>query len=407
MQLHYKPPTVTLTVQLPASKSISNRVLLIAALCKQTIAITNVSKAADTIALQEMLNSKLMIRNANEAGTAFRFMTAYLCLQPIGNVAIITGASRLRQRPIADLVNALRELGADIEYMDQENFAPLKISGVANLQSEVKINASISSQFVSALCMIAPCLPNGLTIDLIGEATSAPYIQMTIKLMQHFGVQSMFAINKIIIAPQHYTAVPITIDADWSSATFFYCAMLILQNREIHIAQLAQNGLQGDEVIAQICATHFGLQSQTINDQMHLFFVNDAPQNVQQHFDLRDCPDLAIPLIVACALRHPSVTISGLHTLLVKESNRIEALQTELAKIGLLLHYQNDKLRFDGTINTATSVTFETYNDHRIAMALALVAFIHPNISMNDKDVVQKSFPDFWDEIEKLGIKIN
>ena len=406
MKINFTKLTSNAKVQLPASKSISNRVLIIQALCKQSVAITNVSNSADTIALQEMLASELNIVNANEAGTAFRFMTALLCVQNATTQKIITGAPRLRERPIADLVDALNSMGAAITYADKYGFAPLKIQSVDKLKSEVSIAANVSSQFISALCLIAPSLPNGLKIHFNTTIFSLPYIKMTLQLMQYFGVQSSFTENKIHILPQSYVAKPIAIEADWSAATFIYCALLIMQEGTIEIDSLQFTGIQGDEIIADWCKQHFGIQQAITQTGVRINLTKQAIFTAL-HFDCTDCPDLAIPLIVACAIRYPQTTFIGLQSLLVKESNRIEALQTELAKIGLVLTYQNDILSFSGNLDTNFAVTFDSYNDHRIAMALALVAIVHPNININDAHVVNKSFPDYWQQLQNLGFKIN
>jgi 3-phosphoshikimate 1-carboxyvinyltransferase len=393
------------SVQLPTSKSISNRVLIIRALCNQYFAIENISNSNDTVALQEMLSSKLLICNANEAGTAFRFMTAFLSIHQPGRTKILTGAPRLRQRPIAPLVLALQKMGADIAYTDQIGFAPLKITAVDTLQNEVTIEANISSQFISALCLIAPCLQNGLTINLSDVITSTPYIKMTLHLMLHFGIKSNFENNVIHILPQKYIAKPYIIEADWSSATFIYCALLMMQHGEIFIDKIKFSGIQGDEYIAKICATYFGLKTKIENNRIRLFLENNS-SDTGQHFNFADAPDLAIPFIVVCAIHYQKTTISGLHTLLVKESDRVKALQTELAKVGLQLHYENDILSFSGKIAIEENVIFETYNDHRIAMALALIAIVHPRISITDEHVVAKSFPDYWIELGKIGFVI-
>jgi 3-phosphoshikimate 1-carboxyvinyltransferase len=406
MKINFTQLPNNATINLPTSKSISNRALIIQALCTQQFRIENLSDSNDTKALQEMLASKLLVLNANEAGTAFRFMTAFLCIHNPGSTHILTGAPRLRERPIEDLVDALNSIGAKIEYIDKIGYAPLKIDAVARLQNQVTISANISSQFVSALCLIAPCLPDGLQIILDTNITSAPYIKMTLALMKEFGIQSIFTENKIEILPQPYLPKPYIIEADWSSATFMYCALLIMQEGEIFIDNIKISSMQGDEIIAKICNQFLNLQT-TSKDNGLVLQLSKSENNNLLHFNFTDTPDLAIPFIVMCAIRYPQTTITGLHTLLVKESNRVLALQTELAKVGIILRYENDILTFSGELIISNEVIFETYNDHRIAMALALVAIVHPHITINDEHVVAKSFPEYWVELSKIGFGIS
>jgi 3-phosphoshikimate 1-carboxyvinyltransferase len=392
------------SVQLPTSKSITNRVLLIQALCQQHLQINNISNSDDSIAMQDMLASNTMIVNANEAGTALRLMTAFYCMHQQGTTKIITCAPRLRQRPIADLVQALQSIGADISYADKEGFAPLKIKSVNNLQNNITIDANISSQFISALCLIAPCLPNGLHIQLLPPITSLPYIHMTLGLMNHFEVASSFTDNQIHILPQQYIAKAYTVEADWSAATFIYSALMLLPNGSIFIADLQLQSIQGDAFMYQLAA-QFGITSAQQVDGIRINKTSE-PIVPAQIIDLNAHPDLAIPFIVVCALQYPQIQITGLQTLLVKESNRIEALQTELAKVGIKLNYTNNALSFSGNLQTTEPVIFDTYQDHRIAMALALVAIMHPNISINNTEVVSKSFPEYWHQLQVLGFVI-
>jgi 3-phosphoshikimate 1-carboxyvinyltransferase len=401
MKINFTTLPKQAAVHLPTSKSISNRVMLIRALCHQPFDIMNGSESEDSAAMQQMLDSTTMIVNANEAGTALRFMTAFYCIHQPETIKIITGAPRLRQRPIADLVEALQSIGADISYVDKQGFAPLKIKSVASLNNTILISASISSQFISALCMIAPCMPKGLQIHLLPPITSVPYIKMTLAVMQYFGIDSIFKDNIINILPQQYIPKAYTIEADWSAATFLYCALLLLPKGEIILENLTFSGIQGDAYIEELCR-QFGIQ--TIKEQNGLKISKQENFDVPtQLINLNRYPDLAIPFIVVCAIQYPQIQITGLQTLLVKESNRVEALQIELLKIGLQLLYVNEILSFEGKINTDSAVVFDTHQDHRIAMALALVAIVHPNISINNPEVVSKSFPDYWNQLQRIG----
>ncbi len=395
--------TNNVLIELPTSKSISNRALIIQALCHQPFTIQHLSTAQDTVALQQMLQANTMIVNANEAGTALRFGTAFFaCTLPANQVKVITAAPSLRKRPIAPLVDALTSMGANIQYADAHGFAPLKITGVQNLSNKVTVAADVSSQFVTALCLLAPSVPTGLQITLHKSLTSAPYVHMTLQMMQQFGVTSLYENNVISILPQAYQATNYTIEPDWSAASFFYAAAMLLPNPQITLSNLTTQSLQGDAILYQMQAitgvettiTENGLQlSKDVNNNNFSNTIINAA----------DFPDMAIPLIVACAVAKPHLQFSGLHTLLVKESNRILALQTELAKVGILLVYENNLLRFQGQLNPRATPVFDTYQDHRIAMALSLLAFVLPNVTINNPEVVAKSFPNYWQQLLKFA----
>jgi 3-phosphoshikimate 1-carboxyvinyltransferase len=389
-------------INLPASKSISNRALIINALTGNKCMITNLSTASDTIILQELLASPLMILNANDCGTAFRFITAYYATHATGRSRIITGAPHLRTRPIADLVNALQSIGCNICYMDKDGFAPIKITPTPITKNKIQIDGSKSSQFISALCLVAPCVPNGLAIEIIHSINSEPYINMTLQMMKQFGVDSTKTSNQILIKQSSYSAVNYTVENDWSSACFFYCALILLgQNTSLTIQNLSTTSIQGDKFIATV-AIDFGIT--TIPKDANLIITNNGIKNIKANYHFSDFPDLAVPLIVVCALQFPTVTISGLQTLTLKECDRINALQTELAKVGVQLKYVNDILSFTGAFNNSKNVIFNVYNDHRIAMALSLICILNKNVSIDNESVVSKSFPTYWQELAKLAI---
>jgi 3-phosphoshikimate 1-carboxyvinyltransferase len=404
--LKYSGEQKEATIHLPASKSISNRLLILQALSKGSISVDNVSDAEDTIAMQEMLNSKLMIVNANEAGTALRFATAYFATQlQEGEVKIITAAPSLRVRPIADLVVALQSIGCNIEYADTKEFAPLQIIGVSSLANTIEINANTSSQFVSALCMVAPTLKNGLEIHLKNEIVSEPYIAMTLSLLQECGIEVNKYDNTIRITHQQFYTKHFVVENDWSAASFFYCALLLMQSGSIALNGLQQNSIQGDSYITEL-AKLFGIDTQ-FNENGILIAKTNVKEVEPTMIDASNFPDMAIPFIVACAIQYPQIQFTGLSTLLVKESNRVEALQTELRKIGIEVHFENEILSFSGKLSIPDAVVFSTYQDHRIAMALSLVALIsNTTIAIDNPEVVNKSFPTYWKEIQKLGIQI-
>jgi 3-phosphoshikimate 1-carboxyvinyltransferase len=385
-------------IHLPASKSICNRVQIIRALSKSNFVINNFSTATDCAVLQNILSNNYDIKNCNDAGTAFRFATAYYAMQP-GN-HIITGSTRLTQRPIATLVQALQQLGVNISYNNTSGYAPFTITGTTIINNTVSLSANESSQFASALCLIAPYAQNGLQITLTTSIASLPYIKLTLQLMHWYGVQSTFVNNVITIAPARYLAKDITIENDWSAATFFYALLMLLPSGTLHLSGLYTGSMQGDSAIINI-AKNFGVQT-IFNKDGIIINKNTAINPKPFTLDLLPNPDLAIPLIVACALQYPQVSITGLHTLIHKESNRIQALQTELAKIGLILNYHNDILTFGGQLIKNATPDFNTYKDHRIAMALSLTSVYLNNITINDANVVNKSFPNYWQEFKKI-----
>ncbi len=385
-------------VNLPASKSISNRVLVIQALIGEELQIANLSNAEDTINLNHTLNSELLVRNIGEAGTAFRFCCALFSILKPGTTYLLTGAPSLRLRPIAPLVSALKDLGADITYADKQGFAPLVINGKALSGGEITINANLSSQFVSALCLIAPYLQNGLTIKL-NNITSEPYVLLTLKLMAHFGISYSYKNSIIKIEAQAYEPQNIVIENDWSGASFFYACLMLQNSGTIHFDNLNLESLQGDSYVATLAAM-FGIASVQQGTQVKISKVQEL-EIATAILDLNNYPDMALPIIVACALKYNQIKFTGLHTLLVKESNRIAALQTELSKIGMQLMYENDVLSFEGILDFSKEVVFNTHNDHRIEMALSLISF-YSKISFDGDSVVNKSFPNYWMEFAKV-----
>ncbi|MBK7763493.1 MAG: 3-phosphoshikimate 1-carboxyvinyltransferase [Bacteroidetes bacterium] len=396
-------------VELPASKSISHRILLIQALCYTKFSITNISKANDTILLQKLLDevgakTSPLHLDCEDAGTPFRFLTAFLCLQ-VGKVFELFGDERLHERPINDLVEALKSMGAKIEYIDQEGFAPLRIYGKNVKGGNISIRSDISSQFISALCLIAPVLENGLTIQLERKLVSSPYIKMTLACMKSFGIQSSIIENKIHIPHQIYQAQNYKIESDWSSACFFYAMMMMSEELECTMHGLFNNSLQGDAAIQQI-AIDFGIETNFLHDKCFIKRIKAFAPSFKKHYDLSETPDLAIPFIVACAVKYPEVSISGVYHLEWKESKRITALQSELKKINILLHYDNDILTFEHLAQIALPeiISFNTYNDHRIAMALSMLTVQGYTIELDNSNCVKKSFPNYFEEVSKIGI---
>lgn len=410
MKLQYVTNQLTASIQLPSSKSISNRVLMINALCAQHFEIEHLSEANDTQLLMRLLHqiehvTACQTIDCEDAGTPYRFLLSYLCLQE-GKEFILTGNERLKERPIVHLVNALKLIGADIYYIEKEGFAPLRIRGKKLKGGIVEIDSHLSSQFVSSLCLIAPCLSEGLTITLKDTAVSVSYIHMTLEMMKEFAVHVQLMNDQIIILSQPYLPKSFSVENDWSSATFFYAMAMISPQIHLELDGLFETSLQGDSAI-RLIAEDFGITSQFSDKKLIITRSSEINEAISKEYNLNSYPDLAIPFIVACALRYPQVRISGIEHLELKESKRITALTTELLKIGIKLHYQNDLLRFEKmkVPQQTGPVFFETYNDHRIAMALSMLTLAGFSFELDQTQCVRKSFPAFFHEIAKLGIK--
>jgi 3-phosphoshikimate 1-carboxyvinyltransferase len=397
-------------VQLPASKSISHRVLMIQAMCKQEIHLDNLSEAHDTMILKNLLErikktTEDSTLDVEDAGTPFRFLTAYASTQH-GRNFVLTGSKRLCERPVRDLVEALQSIGADIEYLDKDGFAPLLIKGKKLQGGSIQIAGDVSSQFISALCLIAPSLKNGLHIDILHQKVSSSYIEMTLAIMREFGIQYTKTSHQINIPQQEYTATKYTIENDWSSATFFYSMAMIADEAEITINGLLQKSFQGDSMIQHI-AKQFGVE--TIYDDHNLVIRKNhtTPISTSEVINLISHPDLAVPFIVACAFKYPSIQLTGIQHLELKESKRITALQDELKKINRALIYSDGILTCQkiAETNQSNEIEFNTYNDHRIAMALSMLALADYTITLDNATCVEKSFPFFFTQLQQVGIK--
>jgi 3-phosphoshikimate 1-carboxyvinyltransferase len=419
MRLSYNQPKLSGSVKLPSSKSLSNRALMLQAFFPTKISIQNLSEANDTVLLDNILKqlqafiqfnqSETPTINAEDAGTTFRFLTAYLSSLK-GFEFLLTGTERMCNRPVNELVDALLHIGADISYIDKKGFPPLMIKGKDLIGGTIHINASVSSQFISALCLLAPTLEQGLTIVLEGQIVSQPYIDMTLSLMREVGIETLFKKNKISIEKQTPNQTCLTIENDWSSATFFY-GMAMMSNHEVNLSlpYLNHQSLQGDSFIIKL-ATHFGIETSDINgDGIRIFKNKQIVLNQNLVVDLTAYPDLAIPFIVACATCYPSITIKGIAHLEYKESKRLTALTTELKKIGIELEYNLEILTFKQIhqLDTTLQISFHTYDDHRIAMALSMLALLGIEVSLDSAECVQKSFPNYWLQLQQLGFKIH
>ena len=398
--------SITGRIKLDGSKSISNRVLIIRALSGQSFDIHHLSSSKDTQTLDRLLQMDTAVLDTGAAGTTFRFMTAFLALQE--GTQMLTGSTRMKQRPIGVLVTALRHLGASIDYLEKEGYPPLNIhSPKIGYTRKLTVSAHISSQFISALLMIAPGLPNGLELTLEGKIVSRPYIEMTLELMRFFGVHHTWEDNSIRINPQKYRGQEFTVEADWSAASYYYAMSAFADKLDLQLDGLFENSLQGDAFCAKIME-HFGIQTTFNESGIHFTKKQISTPFSPFEWDFIKCPDIAQTLAVVCAGLGVSGEFTGLETLKIKETDRVAALNNELKKIGVNFFKSIDNTDFYQVQGKAqvNNPLFPTYEDHRMAMAFAPLAMLG-KIRIEDPGVVIKSYPDFWEDIELLGFEIN
>jgi len=389
-------------IQITGSKSISNRLLILGKLFGN-IDMLNLSNSQDTTLLKKALESDSETIDIHHAGTAMRFLTSYYSIFE-GRKTILTGSERMKNRPIKPLVDALQSLGADITYLEKEGFPPLQIIGKKIENNLVKISANVSSQFLTSLILIGGKLENGLTLELEGEITSRPYLEMTLKILDEIGIKSHFAESRIEILPnpenariEHYE-----VESDWSSASYFY-SLAAIGRKSINLRSYHTLSLQGDSVIKEIYWKYFGIN--TVSDYAENS-ISLLPEPAFEYpelisLDMNDCPDIAQTLCVtATALKIPFV-ITGLHTLKVKETDRLVALQNELLKIGGKTHITVEKIESSEFIEPEENISIATYNDHRMAMAFAPFALIK-ELNIENEDVVEKSYPEFWEDFKSV-----
>ncbi len=401
LKIRIKNQQIQGEIELAGSKSINNRALIIQALTKDSFPIHRMANAKDTETLQRLLASESNLLDAGPAGTTFRFMTAFLSLKK--GTQILTGSERMKQRPIGVLVDALRALGANIEYLEKEGYPPLKINTPNSLTiNKLSIPANVSSQYISALLMIAPTLENGLELTLTGKIVSRPYIQMTLNLMTYFGVKHQWNENTIVIAAQSYQARPFTVEADWSAASYYYAiAAFAKEDLSLQLNGLFSESVQGDAVIATLLE-HFGIQS-TFNEKGVLLTKIKNHTLVDFNYNFLECPDIAQTLAVICGGLGVKGHFSGLETLKIKETDRVTALYEELKKVNVYFEEQPDETcNISGKVDFETTPQFATYEDHRMAMAFAPLSMFHP-VVIEEPNVVEKSYPDYWDDLAKLG----
>ena len=398
------PAKIHTTIQLPSSKSISNRALIINALGNGTHHPENLSDCDDTQVMIRALNDDKETIDIMAAGTAMRFLTAYLSVTP--GTRIITGTERMQQRPIQVLVNALREWGADIEYVANDGFPPLRITGRELRKDTISLPGNVSSQYISALLMIAPVLTNGLTIRLTGDIISRPYINLTLQLMNDFGVRAEWTDDhRLKVEPQAYHSTPFYVESDWSAASYWFQIVALSKEAEVTLPGLFKDSYQGDSQVAGIFRS---LGVETIYKDKTVILKKNGKSVERLDYDFINQPDLAQTFVVTCALLNIPFRFSGLQSLKIKETDRMAALITEMRKLGYILHETDGSvLSWEGErCTTEEHPAIDTYEDHRMAMAFAPTCLALPEILINNPQVVSKSYPRYWEDLRQAGFII-
>lgn len=409
----HAPSQLAANVTLPASKSVSNRAMLIHALAGGHILPENLSDCDDTEVLIAALTHMAPTIDIKAAGTAMRFITAYLAALP-GGEHVVTGTERMRHRPIGPLVDALRMMGADIAYVGEEGFPPLRVKGQTLPGGKLEIPGNISSQYISALLLIAPVMAKGLELHLTGTIVSRPYIDLTLWMMREFGANADWSgADTITVHPQPYAARTYLIENDWSAASYWYelTALYATDASRVQLLGLMDGSKQGDSVVKYLFSllgvrtafddTTSGVPT-TVTLTRHLSRVQHLS------FDFINCPDLAQTAVTTCCALDIPFRFTGLASLRIKETDRLQALITELGKLGYRLHSEGDTtLLWDGTRGDATMEAIDTYEDHRMALAFAPLAVKFPGLKINNPEVVSKSYPHFWRDLEAAGFVIH
>lgn len=385
------------------SKSETNRLLLLQALYPE-LAIDNKSNSDDSVAMEHALVSNENLKDIHHAGTAMRFLTAYFATKNESSI-VLTGSQRMQERPIALLVDALRSLGADINYTKEEGYPPLEILGKDLAGGKVCLPANISSQYISALLLIAPRLKQGLELELEGEITSLPYIKMTLALLKRVGITSTFEGKIIRIPNQENISNPAqTVESDWSSASYWFSAIALCDKGEVELSNYREDSLQGDAVLREIYA-QLGVESKFNGSKLLLRKKENFVLPTSLELDLVEAPDIAQTIAVSCYGLGVACHLSGLHTLKIKETDRLVALENELSKLGASITIDEKSLRLAGTQSFQANQAIDTYHDHRMAMAFAPLALKVP-LSINDAGVVSKSYPSFWEDMKTTGYQV-
>ena len=391
-------------ITITGSKSESNRLLLLRALF-ENLEIQNVSNSDDSQYMLKALSTESTTVDIHHAGTAMRFLTAYFATLE-GSTILLTGSQRMQERPIKILVDALKDLGADIEYENQDGYPPLRITGKKLLTDEVRMKANVSSQYISALVLMATKLENGLKLHLDGKITSVPYINMTLSLLEQIGVETSFEGQTIHVKPYLETdSKTLTVESDWSSASYFYSIVALSPlGTQVCLSTYKKDSLQGDAVLKDIYK-QMGVETTFDGSKIILKKINNTlPGSID--IDLANAPDIAQTIVVTCLGLQVQCRLTGLHTLKIKETDRLEALKSEIYKFGTDLNITNDSLSLLNPKPLESAAIVETYNDHRMAMAFAPLALL-TSFSIKEAEVVSKSFPDFWKNLLELGLNIS
>jgi 3-phosphoshikimate 1-carboxyvinyltransferase len=389
-------------IAVTGSKSETNRLLLLQALFPN-ITLTNTSNSDDSEVMQKALKGNEEIVDIHHAGTAMRFLTAYFAVNE-GREVVLTGSPRMQERPIKVLVEALQQLGAQISYEKEEGYPPIRIKGQKITASKVNIPANVSSQYISALSLVAPKLENGIEITLVGEITSVPYIKMTLALLNDLDIKTSFVGNVITVYPkQEVESKVMIVESDWSSASYFFSLAALAEDATISLTSYKETSLQGDSALVEIYKemgvdTHFEENKMTLTKQ-----AGFIPKTV--NFELNNTPDIAQTIVVTCLGLGIGCHLTGLHTLKIKETDRLEALRIEMTKLGANISVTNDSLTLVASNTINHNIPIATYNDHRMAMAFAPLALKVP-IIIENAEVVSKSYPDFWNDLKSLGFEI-
>ena len=383
-KISHQTKVVNCEINLPSSKSISNRLLIIKAFCKVKFIIKNLSESDDTILLKNALNSKEKTINVSHAGTSFRFLTSFLSIQK-GKEFILNGSDRMKERPIKELVNSLQELGVKIEYLEKEDFPPLKIIGTEIDGREIEIDGTVSSQFISSLLLIAPNLKNGLILKIKGELVSKPYVLMTLKLMGEFGINWTWNKDVITILKQEYVAKNYTVESDWSAATFWFQSASLSEKCKIILRGLNEESIQGDSACKKIFKD-LGVDSVFKNGD--LILTKNKRISPSETYNLIETPDIYQSLKCTLFILNKDSEFTGIQTLRNKETDRITAIENELLKLN-------------------TPKIIETYNDHRMAMSFAPLSLKFEELQISNPRVISKSYPNYWKDLKKGGFKIS
>ncbi|MCB4806647.1 3-phosphoshikimate 1-carboxyvinyltransferase [Tamlana sp. 62-3] len=404
LKLHKSQIAKQSSIQITGSKSESNRLLLLQALYP-SLKLDNISNSDDSNLMTNALSTESNVVDIHHAGTAMRFLTAYFSVQE-GRETVLTGSKRMKERPIKILVEALQDLGAEISYVENEGFPPIKIKGKKLTQSKVTLKANVSSQYISALLLIASKLENGLELTLDGEITSIPYIKMTLSLLEEIGVETAFTGNVITVKPnkEKPTKTNLVVESDWSSASYYFSIVALSEvGTQVTISSYKENSLQGDSALINIYK-HFGVKSVFNGNSLTLSKEEKTLETLE--LDLKNAPDIAQTIAVTCFALGIACNLTGLHTLKIKETDRLVALKTEIEKLGGEVEITDKSLHLKPSSKIIENVSIATYNDHRMAMAFAPIALKSP-VEIEDAMVVSKSYPTFWDDLKTLGFKIS